>query len=129
MTQHLHLTRSPDYTGTLTYSFAPGGELTFEDGQTTVSDDVDVDRLVARYPALKVVSDPRPAEPAPDSEPASDTTDAPFDPNEHTVSALRERLDEDTEYTAAELEALRAAEADGKARETALDAIDARREG
>jgi len=58
---------------------------------------------------------------------AGDEPAPPFDPADCTVDDLRDRLDE-TDYTAEELDALAAAEADGKNRETAHDAIDNARE-
>lgn len=53
-----------------------------------------------------------------------DATEAPFDPSEHTVEGLDDALDEVTDDDA--LRALRAAEAVGKNRVTALDAIERR---
>lgn len=55
-------------------------------------------------------------------EPDADEPTPPFDPAEHTVDGLTERLAEN-DYSADELDALAAAEAAGKDRETALDAI------
>ncbi|MBP1953568.1 hypothetical protein J2752_000449 [Halarchaeum rubridurum] len=52
----------------------------------------------------------------------------PFDPTGVTVATLRSNLD-DNDYSPAELDALHAAEEAGESRETALDAIDAEREG
>lgn len=62
-------------------------------------------------------------------------TVVPFDPNDLTVDELKDRLD-DNEYAEDELDALYSAEAggfgvdhpEGKERQTALDAIEARRE-
>jgi hypothetical protein len=60
-------------------------------------------------------------------DPDQDEAEPPFDPSEHTVSELKEQLDEN-DYSAVELDALAAAEAAGKDRETAHDAIDNVRE-
>lgn len=57
------------------------------------------------------------------AEPTAETDDL-FDPNEHTVSDLRDELGE-MGLSAEMGEALLAAERDGKNRETALDAIEA----
>lgn len=56
-----------------------------------------------------------------------DATESPFDPAEHTIDELEDQL-ADGDYTTAEVDALAAAERDGKDREGALDAIDDARE-
>ncbi|WP_435175643.1 hypothetical protein [Halorussus sp. AFM4] len=54
--------------------------------------------------------------------PSDDAVEPPFDPSEFNVDELEERL-EGADLTVDELDALADAEADGKNRETALDAI------
>jgi len=56
-----------------------------------------------------------------------DEAEAPFDPCDLTVDELTSAL-EDDDLDSDDLDALAAAEADGKDRDTALDAIDAHRE-
>lgn len=56
--------------------------------------------------------------------PPDEDVEPPFDPSEKTVDELQDAL-EQNEYSDAELEALAEAEADGKNRETALEAIEA----
>lgn len=62
-----------------------------------------------------------------EDEEADSEAEPPFDPGEHSVDDLRDRLDEG-DYSDAELDALADAEAAGDDRSTAQDAIDAARE-
>lgn len=125
MPTRLHLTRQADFSGTLYFGFAPGGELTFSDGVTTVPDDNSLDWL-SRYPALEVVNESdAPAPDGSDDDAASwGESDAPFDPRALTVAELRDAL-EDADLSDADRTALAALERAGDSRATALDAIDA----
>ena len=118
MPTRLHLTRDPDFSGTLPFAFAPDGELTFADGVTTVPDDDSLDWL-SRYPALDVVDESD----APD-ETDVDDADGPLalDPSNYTVSELRDALDV-SELSDSDLDATLAAEESGKDRDTAKEAI------
>lgn len=113
MPQTLHLTTPSGYSGTLTFSRAPAGELTFEDGVATVADDVDVDRLCDRYPNL---------EPLREGDPDPTAADPPLLPGDYNVRELRETLAE-SEYSDDELRAIYDREMNGDERATALDAI------
>lgn len=62
-----------------------------------------------------------------DDDAAADPDDAPFDPGEYTVDELGDKLDSGS-YDDAELDALRAAEDDGKGRATAVGTINGARE-
>jgi len=143
MTQHLHLPRAPAFSGTLAFAQLPGGELHFEDGEATVSDDVDLDGRLDRYPHLERGSPPEPTEAGtqaaadtPDTdadadvdadEPAAEAeseADAPFDPREMTVDEVRAAVDE-YDPSDDERQVLADLEDAGDDRTTALDAINA----
>lgn len=124
MPTRLRLTRPPEFSGTLSFAFAPDGELTFADGVTTVPDEDPLDWL-GRYPALEAVdSSDTPDETPGDDAAAWDESDAPFDPRALTVAELRDAL-ADATPSDAERDALADLERRGDARATALDAIDA----
>jgi hypothetical protein len=80
------------------------------------------ERIAAAHPQdVERIADDTPG---PDDWTAVATGTPPFAPGEHTVSELRDRVQEVDDADA--LRALRTAEADGGDRTTALDAIDAR---
>lgn len=114
----------------------PDGVLTFEGGTATVDDESVAEAIDDTYPNIEYVdgadagdgtaSDDADSEP--DQEDADDVVaEPPFDPTEKTVGELEELLEED-DYSAAELDAIGAAEEAGEDRSTAHDAIDAARE-
>ena len=122
MPTRLELTRQPEFSGTLPFSFAPGGELTFADGVTTVPDDDPLEWL-SRYPALDVVNESD----APAETTAADTAESAdkplaLDPSNYSVSDLRDALSV-TDLSVSDLEATLAAEESGKDRDTATEAI------
>lgn len=83
---------------------------------------VDVpEHVAAGWAELERVADDTPG---PDDWTAVATGTPPFAPGEHTVSELRDRVQEVDD--ADDLRALRTAEAEGEDRTTALDAIDTR---
>lgn len=98
--------------------FRHGGR-TFEHGDTATVDSDTAAHLLETAPFEELIDvdgrvvDETPATP-------------PFDPGEHSVADLRDRLDDAT-LTSDELEALTAAESQGKKRTTALDAIETAR--
>lgn len=112
----------------------PDGVLTFEGGTAAV-DEESVARVIDdTYPNIEYVdgdagdgaaSDDADSEP--DQEDDDVVAEPPFDPTEKTVGELEELLEED-DYSAAELDAIAAAEEAGEDRSTAHDAIDAARE-
>jgi len=113
MVHHLRLTRPESYSGTLTFAFAPGGELTFEDGVATVSPDTDVELVCDRYPHL---------EPLREDDPDPTAADPPLDPGEYSVRDLRETVS-DGDFSDADLRAIHDAERNGEERTTALDIL------
>lgn len=132
MPHYLHLTNPPDYTGTLPFSRAPGGELTFEDGATTVSDDVDVALLTDRYPNLEPSSEAPAADSAGETDAASDEVSAEetddvseWDEDEWLDGGYQDRAD--MVRTGAVDEFLDEVEAVETA-DTVLDAVEARRD-
>jgi len=111
----------------------PDGVLTFEGGTAAV-DEESVARVIDEtYPNIEYVdgADDGAASDDADSEPDQEDDDvvaeSPFDPTEKTVGELEELLEEG-DYSAAELDAIAAAEEAGEDRSTAQDAIDAARE-
>jgi len=110
----------------------PDGVLTFEGGTAAV-DEESVARVIDdTYPNIEYVdgADAGAASDDADSEPDQEddvVAEPPFDPTEKTVGELEELLEED-DYSAAELDAIAAAEEAGEDRSTAHDAIDAARE-
>ena len=86
-----------------------------------------VDRITSAHPHDVAVAEDTDGE---EDSTADETTDdadedvePPFDPSDHKVAELEDKL-EANDYTAAELDALESAEAAGKNRDTALSAID-----
>jgi len=123
MSPLLRLTRMEDFSGTLTFAFAPGGELTFLGGIAKVDDDDPLDWL-SRYPGLETYHEADTPDDT-DADPAAWTeSDAPFDPRALTVSELRDALTEQAPGDE-ERRALAALERQGDGRTTALGAIDA----
>ena len=124
MAHELQLT-TDDEDVTLPIGQHPDGVLTFEGGTAAV-DDESVARVIDNtYPNIAYVGDDAGSEP--DQEDDDVVAEPPFDPTEKTVGELEELLEED-DYSAAELDAIAAAEQAGEDRSTALDAIDAARE-
>ena len=124
MAHELQLT-TDDEDVTLPIGQHPDGVLTFEGGTAAV-DDESVARVIDNtYPNIEYVGDDAGSEP--DQEDDDVVAEPPFDPTEKTVGELEELLEED-DYSAAELDAIAAAEQAGEDRSTALDAIDAARE-
>jgi len=122
MPTRLHLSRPADFSGTLSFAFAPDGELTFADGVTTVPDDDPLDWL-SRYPALDVADESDAPDTDPDAD-AWDETDVPFDPRALTVDEVRAAVDE-YDLSDEQRRDLAELERAGDDRTTALDAIDA----
>lgn len=109
----------------------PDGVLTFEGGTAAV-DEKSVARVIDdTYPNIEYAgADAGAASDDADSEPDQEddvVAEPPFDPTEKTVGELEELLEEG-DYSAAELDAIAAAEEAGEDRSTAHDAIDAARE-
>lgn len=111
----------------------PDGVLTFEGGTAAV-DEESVARVIDdTYPNIKYVdgadagADSDDADSEPEQEDDDVVAEPPFDPTEKTVGELEELLEEG-DYSAAELDAIAAAEEAGEDRSTAHDAIDAARE-
>lgn len=128
MPTRLHLTRETEFSGTLPFGAAPGGELTFADGVTTVPDEDPLNWL-GRYPALEVVNDDDAPETDTETETEADAdpfaeADVPFDPRAHTVAEIRDALDE-YDLSDAQRRDLAEIERAGDRRTTALEAIDA----
>ena len=97
MTQRVSL-RDSEFSGTLTFSRAPRGELTFKDGVAEVDDDVDVGWLVDRYPNLTAGDAPAPDESESDDSDAdeseSDTDDESDEFDEMDYDELQSRAGE-----------------------------------
>lgn len=130
MTHELQLT-TDDEDVTLPIGQHPDGALTFEGGTAAV-DDESVARVIDdTYPNIEYVDGADAASDdatsGTDQEDEDVVAEPPFDPAEKTVGKLEELLDEG-DYSAAELDAIAAAEEAGEGRSTAHDAIDAARE-
>lgn len=130
MTHELQLT-TDDEDVTLPIGQHPDGVLTFEGGTAAV-DDESVARVIDdTYPNIEYVDGADAASDdatsGTDQEDEDVVAEPPFDPAEKTVGKLEELLDEG-DYSAAELDAIAAAEEAGEGRSTAHDAIDAARE-
>jgi len=131
MTHELQLTTDQEDV-TLALGQHPDGVLEFEGGTAAV-DDESVARVIDdTYPniedkALDLEAALADATSGDDQEDDDVVAEPPFDPTEKTVGELEELLDEG-DYSAAELDAIAAAEEAGEDRSTAQDAIDAARE-
>lgn len=99
--------------------------LQFVDGAATVDDQATAESIDTRHLHIEYVGPVDADDEDADDEPAIETP--PFDPADKTVDELEAALeDDDYDWNAAALRGLREAEVDGKARDTALDAIDER---
>lgn len=128
MAHELQLTTDDDDV-TLPIGQHPDGVLTFEGGTAAV-DDESVARVIDdTYPNIEYVDGDAGdgADSGDDQEDDDVVAEPPFDPTEKTVGELEELLEEG-DYSAAELDAIDAAEQAGEDRSTARDAIDAARE-
>jgi hypothetical protein len=131
MAHELQLT-TDDEDVTLPIGQHPDGVLTFEGGTAAV-DDESVARVIDdTYPNIEYVDGDAGdttdgADSGDDQEDDDVVAEPPFDPTEKTVGELEELLEEG-DYSAAELDAIDAAEQAGEDRSTARDAIDAARE-
>ena len=130
MTHELQLTTDQEDV-TLALGQHPDGVLEFEGGTAAV-DDESVARVIDdTYPNIECVDGDAgagaDATSGDDQEDDDVVAEPPFDPTEKTVGELEELLDEG-DYSAAELDAIAAAEEAGEDRSTAQDAIDAARE-
>ena len=130
MTHELQLTTDQEDV-TLALGQHPDGVLEFEGGTAAV-DDESVARVIDdTYPNIEYVDGDAGAGAdatfGDDQEDDDVVAEPPFDPTEKTVGELEELLDEG-DYSAAELDAIAAAEEAGEDRSTAQDAIDAARE-
>jgi len=130
MTHELQLTTDQEDV-TLPLGQHPDGVLEFEGGTAAV-DDESVARVIDdTYPNIEYVDGDAgagaDATSGDDQEDDDVVAEPPFDPTEKTVGELEELLDEG-DYSAAELDAIAAAEEAGEDRSTAQDAIDAARE-
>jgi hypothetical protein len=127
MTHELQLTTDQEDV-TLALGQHPDGVLEFEGGTAAV-DDESVARVIDdTYPNIEYVDGDAgagaDATSGDDQEDDDVVAEPPFDPTEKTVGELEELLDEG-DYSAAELDAIAAAEEAGEDRSTAQDAIDA----
>lgn len=96
-----------------------GPRLTPDDPFETGLDEAEAEALVRSNWALKHTT----VEEAREFYEGTAATEPPFDPSEYTVDEIEAELAEG-EFSSAELDALAEAEADGKDRETALEAIE-----
>jgi hypothetical protein len=123
MGHELRLTRDSEYSGELSLGLAEGGTLEFDDGVATVPDEARAEAIAGRYPAIEY--------PAADTESDEDDDgDDAFDAVSFVDRTPMDDVVEDIEsgdYDA-HLDAIAAAEADGRDREGVADAVDARRE-
>jgi len=119
----LQTTHDDEFDGTLSLGVHPDGSLAFSDGEATVDQEDVATEIDSRYPNVEYVGEADGAD-ASESESAADgIAEPPLDPGDHTIGELEAEL-EQQDYSDAELEALLDAEAAGKNRAGATDAIE-----
>jgi hypothetical protein len=122
----VHHERRPEYTGELSLGAAPDGVLEFTDGVATVEAEARAEAIADRYAAITYDGSTA------DSGTSEDTVDSDdaFDPAAFVDRTPMDDVIADIEsgdYDA-HLDAIEAAEAEGRDRDGVADAIDERRE-
>ena len=122
--------RRPEYTGELSLGAAPDGVLEFTDGVAIVEDEARAEAIADRYAAITYDGSTADSETPEETVESDDTFDDGFDPAAFADRTPMIDVVEDIEsgdYDA-HLDAIEAAESEGRDRDGVADAIDERRE-